>query len=121
MPPRDRRSDPYRQVTTFVLRLQRVQLVPEGETRVHPHSERSAVPRWAPIVAGVSVALLVFTATPSGAAFAASAQGFLSFFGGVLSLVAYSGAVMIGLLATDRTMLAIRHRVLAQVAHRTMA
>jgi hypothetical protein len=88
---------------------------------VHLNSERSAVPRWVTVVAGASLAVLAFTATPEGAAFAASVQAFLAFFGGVLSLVAYSGAVMIGLLATERTVLGIRHRVMAQAAHRTMA
>jgi len=44
---------------------------------------------------------------------------FLDFFAGVLSLVALSITVMIGLLATDRMVLVARHRVLLQSGHRT--
>src|SRR5215211_7377693 len=105
MPPQDLRPHSYRQVTGirfYGSGVHHVQLEPEGETRVHLNNERSAIPRWAPIVAGASVGVLAFTATPSGAAFAASVQAFLALFAGVLSLVAYSGAVMIGLLATER-------------------
>ncbi len=43
---------------------------------------------------------------------------FTEFFAGVIALVALSITVMLGLLATDRLVLMIRHRVLLQSAHR---
>jgi hypothetical protein len=43
---------------------------------------------------------------------------FTEFFAGVVALVSLSLTVMMGLLATDRLVLAIRHRVLLQSAHR---
>ncbi|GIJ21151.1 ferric reductase-like transmembrane domain-containing protein [Micromonospora lutea] len=43
---------------------------------------------------------------------------FTEFFAGVIALVALSLTVMMGLLATDRLVLLIRHRVLMQSAHR---
>ncbi|MFF0721950.1 hypothetical protein [Micromonospora sp. NPDC003816] len=43
---------------------------------------------------------------------------FTEFFAGVIALVALSLTVMMGLLATDRLVLLIRHRVLLQSAHR---
>jgi hypothetical protein len=46
---------------------------------------------------------------------------FLDFYAGVFTLVPLSLAVMIGLLATDRAILAPRHRVHAQSVHRALA
>ena len=43
---------------------------------------------------------------------------FTEFFAGVVTLVSLSLTVMLGLLATDRLVLLIRHRVLLQSAHR---
>ncbi|WP_238454158.1 hypothetical protein [Micromonospora sp. ATA51] len=43
---------------------------------------------------------------------------FTEFFAGVVALVSLSLTVMMGLLATDRLVLLIRHRVLLQSAHR---
>ncbi|MEV0003050.1 hypothetical protein AB0H28_12295 [Micromonospora sp. NPDC050980] len=43
---------------------------------------------------------------------------FTEFFAGVIALVSLSLTVMLGLLATDRLVLLIRHRVLLQSAHR---
>ncbi|MEU4790729.1 hypothetical protein AB0F95_13615 [Micromonospora tulbaghiae] len=43
---------------------------------------------------------------------------FTEFFAGVIALVSLSITVMLGLLATDRLVLLIRHRVLLQSAHR---
>ncbi len=56
----------------------------------------------------------------TGAGQAAYAYGFFftEFFAGVIALVALSLTVMMGLLATDRLVLLIRHRVLLQSAHR---
>ncbi|MGS2615903.1 hypothetical protein ACVCAH_15470 [Micromonospora sp. LZ34] len=56
----------------------------------------------------------------TGAGQTAYAYGFFftEFFAGVIALVAMSLTVMLGLLATDRLVLLIRHRVLLQSAHR---
>ncbi|MEV4121846.1 hypothetical protein [Micromonospora sp. NPDC049645] len=56
----------------------------------------------------------------TGAGQTAYAYGFFftEFFAGVISLVALSLTVMLGLLATDRLVLRISHRVLMQSAHR---
>ncbi|MEH1102134.1 hypothetical protein V6V16_23525, partial [Micromonospora sp. CPCC 205561] len=56
----------------------------------------------------------------TGAASTAYAYAFFftEFFSGVITLVALSLTVMMGLLATDRLVLLIRHRVLLQSAHR---
>ncbi|WP_433126264.1 hypothetical protein ACQPWW_26470 [Micromonospora sp. CA-240977] len=56
----------------------------------------------------------------TGAGQTAYAYGFFftEFFAGVISLVALSLTVMLGLLATDRLVLRIAHRVLMQSAHR---
>jgi hypothetical protein len=80
----------------------------------------SSVPRWMlPAVCLVAPLTLGLAATSPGAAFAAAAQSFLMTFAGVFALVGFSLTVMIGLIATDRAMLSIRYRVLAQAGHRT--
>ncbi|MGP4025262.1 hypothetical protein [Actinomadura sp. 3N407] len=77
------------------------------------------VPTWAlRLVLVGAVLVLVGAATPQGAVAVANVQYFLNFFAGVFALVALTIAVMSGLLATDRLILKIRHRVLAQALHR---
>jgi hypothetical protein len=84
--------------------------------------DQAAMPRWvAPAMLAVAVVVLIGTATPPGAQLVAGIQGFLAKFAGVLALVGFSVAVMLGLLATERTMLGIRHRVLAQAVHHAVA
>ncbi|MFJ6199296.1 hypothetical protein [Micromonospora sp. NPDC092111] len=56
--------------------------------------------------------------TGNGAAMYAYGFFFTEFFAGVVALVSLSLTVMMGLLATDRLVLLIRHRVLLQSAHR---
>ncbi|MEV4769144.1 hypothetical protein [Micromonospora humida] len=56
--------------------------------------------------------------TGNGAAMYAYGFFFTEFFAGVVALVSLSLTVMMGLLATDRLVLMIRHRVLLQSAHR---
>src|SRR5436305_2073498 len=46
---------------------------------------------------------------------------FLEYYAGVFTLVALSITVMVGLVATDRMVLTIRHRILLQAAHRGTA
>ncbi|MBV6702804.1 hypothetical protein [Kitasatospora aureofaciens] len=46
---------------------------------------------------------------------------FVDFFFGVLTLMALSGSVTLGLLAADRTVLTPRHRVVVQALHRALS
>jgi hypothetical protein len=64
------------------------------------------------------VVLLIVTATEPGAVAAAALQRFMAFYAGVFALVGMSITIMVGLLATDRSVLGIGHRVLAQAVHR---
>jgi DMSO/TMAO reductase YedYZ heme-binding membrane subunit len=82
-------------------------------------SDDPLVPTWALRVVLVgAIAVLIGAATPQGAAVAGDAQRFLSFYAGVFTLLALTTAVVSGLLATERIILAIRHRVLMQAVHR---
>jgi len=80
------------------------------------------LPRWVtPAMVATTAVVLIGTATPPGAQLVAGIQGFLAQYAGVLALVGYSTAVMLGLLATERTMLKIKHRVLVQAVHHAVA
>ncbi|MGH3243346.1 MAG: hypothetical protein ACRDNL_23405 [Spirillospora sp.] len=86
------------------------------------NSDDPAVPGWVLRVVLVgAVLVLVGAATPQGAVAVANVQYFLNFYAGVFTLIALTTAVMSGLLATERLILAIRHRVLAQALHRASA
>ncbi|RKS74640.1 DMSO/TMAO reductase YedYZ heme-binding membrane subunit [Actinomadura pelletieri DSM 43383] len=86
------------------------------------NSDDPAVPGWVLRVVLVgAVLVLVGAATPQGAVAVANVQYFLNFYAGVFALLAYTTAVMSGLLATERLILHIRHRVLAQALHRAAA
>ncbi len=85
-------------------------------------SDDPAVPAWVlRVVLAGAVLVLVGAATPPGAVAVANVQYFLNFYAGVFALVSYTTAVMCGLLATERLILKIRHRVLAQAVHRAAA
>jgi DMSO/TMAO reductase YedYZ heme-binding membrane subunit len=77
------------------------------------------VPSWAlrAVVIG-AILVLIGAATPQGGAVAGDVQRFLSYYAGVFTLLALTTAVVSGLLATERLVLKIRHRVLAQAVHR---
>ncbi|MFG1999899.1 hypothetical protein ACGFNU_12200 [Spirillospora sp. NPDC048911] len=82
-------------------------------------SDDPALPNWALRVLVVgSIAVLVGAATPAGASVAGDVQRFLSFYAGVFALLAMTTSVVTGLLATDRLILRIQHRVWAQGMHR---
>lgn len=86
------------------------------------NSDDPAVPSWVlRVVLAGAVVVLVGAATPQGAVAVANVQYFLNFYAGVFALVALTTAVMSGLLATERLILKIRHRVLAQALHRASA
>ncbi|SBT45613.1 hypothetical protein GA0070611_3088 [Micromonospora auratinigra] len=77
--------------------------------------------RSAMIALGASVLALAWAGVElAGAGGTMYAYGFFftEFFAGVVALVSLSLTVMLGLLATDRLVLHIRHRVLFQSAHR---
>lgn len=86
------------------------------------NSDDPVVPTWAlrMVLAG-AVLVLIGAATPPGAVIATNVQYFLSFYAGVFTLLAMTAAVMSGLLATDRLVLGIRQRVIAQGVHRAAA
>jgi predicted ferric reductase len=82
-------------------------------------SDDPVLPGWAlrAVIIG-AVLVLIGAATPQGALVAGDAQRFLNYYAGVFSLLALTTAVVSGLLATERLILKIRHRVLAQAVHR---
>ncbi|MBW8480862.1 hypothetical protein [Actinomadura parmotrematis] len=82
-------------------------------------SDDPLLPSWVlrAVIVG-ALAVLAGAATPPGAALAGGAQSFLSYYAGVFTLLALTAAVVFGLLATDRLILGIRQRVVAQAAHR---
>lgn len=78
------------------------------------------VPAWVlSLMALAAVAVLIGAATPPGAAAAGAVQRFLGFYAGVFTLLAMSTAVVSGLVATDRMVLKIGHRVFIQGVHRS--
>lgn len=83
------------------------------------NSDQPVLPPWAlRLMALGALGVLVGAATPPGAAVAATVQRFLVFYAGVFALVAMSTSVVSGLIATERLILAVRHRVMAQALHR---
>ncbi|ETK33646.1 hypothetical protein [Microbispora sp. ATCC PTA-5024] len=64
---------------------------------------------------------LLAARSETGAQYLAEAQAFLTYYAGVVSLVALTTTVALGLVATDRVVLPIRHRVAAQLVHRAAA
>jgi hypothetical protein len=89
-----------------------------------PGHRASEPRRTAAFVSGGVVAALgaaALTLTGPGAAVASRVFHFLEFYCGVFSLVALSITVMVGLAATDRVVLMVRHRVLMQGIHRALA
>jgi hypothetical protein len=100
----------------------------QSQISVHANTapgHRASEPRrTAAFVAGGVVVALVATGlalTGPGGAVASRIFHFLEFYTGVFSLVALSITVMVGLAATDRIVLMVRHRVLMQGVHRALA
>ena len=73
------------------------------------------------LVAATAVILFVLVATKAGRDIDAATQHFMLFYAGVLALVALTGSVMVGLLATDRVVMTPGHRVMAQAVHRAFS
>lgn len=90
------------------------------QSRSSRTGERRRAPRL-PLVAAGAIALAVLWAggyTPAGRFVTAFVFVVLDYYMGVVCLVALSVTVMVGLLSTDRILLAIGHRVLLQGVHR---
>lgn len=86
------------------------------------NSDDPFVPTWAVFaVLAAAVLVLIGAATPPGAAVAGAVQAFLLYYVGVFTLLTMTGAVVTGLLATDRAFMGIRARVYVQAMHRAFS
>src|SRR5207248_3250466 len=88
-------------------------------------SQSSIRPRSTPLLRSVValstlVGLWLILSVPAPVLFSGT-RWFLEYYAGVFTLVALSITVMVGLVATDRMVLTIRHRILLQAAHRGTA
>ncbi|MGO9784404.1 MAG: hypothetical protein ACLPQY_32305, partial [Streptosporangiaceae bacterium] len=72
------------------------------------------------VSAGIVLVLLVFaaTVTSAGHIVLAASQHFLLKYSGVFALLALTGSVCMGVVATNRVIMTPGHRVLAQAVHR---
>jgi hypothetical protein len=82
--------------------------------------------RWRIFWITLAVLVLVVGAvasagTPQGKDILAATQRFMLFYAGVLALIALTAAVGVGLVATDRIIMAPAHRVVAQAVHRAVS
>jgi len=72
-------------------------------------------------VAAIIVIVFVLVMTKAGRNIDAATQRFMLFYAGVFALIGLTGSVIVGLLATDRTILTPGHRVMAQAVHRAFS
>jgi hypothetical protein len=75
----------------------------------------------ATMVAVFIVIVFVLVMTKAGRDIDAATQHFMLFYAGVFALIGLTGSVMVGLLATDRIVMAPAHRVMAQAVHRAVS
>src|ERR1700748_1178270 len=73
------------------------------------------------LITGVSVIVFVLAMTRQGHVIDAATQQFMLFYAGVFALVGLSASVAVGLVATDRIIMAPGHRVMAQAIHRAVS
>jgi len=73
------------------------------------------------MVATTVVIIFVLVMTKTGRDIDAATQHFMLFYAGVFALVGLTGAVVVGLVATDRTVMTPGHRVMAQAVHRAVS
>ncbi|MGD0066210.1 MAG: hypothetical protein ABSB76_22535 [Streptosporangiaceae bacterium] len=71
--------------------------------------------------AAAVVILFVLVVTTAGHKIDAATQHFMLFYAGVFALVGLTASVMVGLVATDRTVMTPGHRVMAQAVHRAVS
>jgi DMSO/TMAO reductase YedYZ heme-binding membrane subunit len=72
-------------------------------------------------VSAIVVIVFVLVMTKAGRNIDAATQRFMLFYAGVFALIGLTGSVIVGLLATDRTILTPGHRVMAQAVHRAVS
>ncbi|MGD0605903.1 MAG: hypothetical protein ABSA53_20220 [Streptosporangiaceae bacterium] len=75
----------------------------------------------ATVVAAIVVILFVLVVTTAGHDIDAATQHFMLFYAGVFALIGLTASVVVGLLATDRTVMKPGHRVMAQAVHRAVS
>lgn len=75
----------------------------------------------ATVVAATVVILFVLVVTTAGHDIDAATQHFMLFYAGVFALIGLTASVMVGLVATDRTVMTPGHRVMAQAVHRAVS
>jgi len=75
----------------------------------------------AALAASVAVLVLVLGMTGAGHRIDAATQHFMLYYAGVFALIGLTASVGVGLIATDRVILAPRHRVMAQAVHRAVS
>ncbi len=75
----------------------------------------------ATVTAATVVILFVLVMTTAGHDIDAATQHFMLFYAGVFALIGLTGSVMVGLVATDRTVMTPGHRVMAQAVHRAVS
>src|SRR5580692_5460098 len=73
------------------------------------------------LITGLVVIAFALVMTKPGQDIDAATQHFMLFYAGVFALIGLTGAVMIGLLATDRIVMTPGHRVMAQAVHRAVS
>src|SRR6202522_550326 len=73
------------------------------------------------VVAAIIVIVFVLVMTTAGRTIDAATQRFMLFYAGVFALIGLTGSVIVGLLATDRTIMTPGHRVMAQAVHRAVS
>src|ERR1700678_980260 len=73
------------------------------------------------VVAAIIVIVFVLVMTTAGRTIDAATQRFMLFYAGVFALIGLTGSVIVGLLATDGTIMTPGHRVMAQAVHRAVS
>jgi len=98
---------------------------PRGRQGVHSGAQGAAGDHTRKILATVITAIVVLVAvlvvTRTGRDIDAATQRFMLYYAGVLALVGLTGSVLLGLVATDRTVMTPGHRVMAQAVHRAFS
>jgi len=96
-----------------------------GRQGVHSGAQGAAGDHMRKIMAIVITAIVVLVAmlvlTKAGRDIDAATQRFMLYYAGVLALVGLTGSVLLGLVATDRTVMTPGHRVMAQAVHRAFS
>jgi hypothetical protein len=87
----------------------------------HVKSPRHGPTIWVILLLFLLAGVLASANTTQGSAILAAVQRFMLFYSGVLALVALTAAVGVGVVATDRIVMAPASRVIAQAVHRAVS